>query len=217
MKWRGLPCSSESVLAYLAGTKTQTRRVVKLPKTIGDEYGEACWELAKKPSYYNGSGAIFIDLGHPIQSYPWIVECPHGVRGDGLYVREAFSSCACDACLAARPKQGPHSVLSYKADGPSPDVMKSSRYMPRWAARIFRELVEVRVERVQEITEPGIWAEGVRGDAYPNLGQPCSEDPRSARIYYMEWWDSLNAKRGHGWDTNPWVWILTTKETEQRP
>ncbi len=78
--------------------------------------------------------------------------------------------------------------------------LKPSIHMPRWASRITCEITEVRVERVQEITTEGCYAEGVsfKGDSI----QP----PRDA---FEALWNFLNAKRGYGWDFNPWVWPIS--------
>ncbi|KWI50306.1 hypothetical protein WT72_24355 [Burkholderia pseudomultivorans] len=86
-----------------------------------------------------------------------------------------------------------------------------SIHMPRWASRITLEITGVRAERLQSISEPDARAEGVtiadhhlrgyRADAYR---------PPSIRACH-ELWDSLNATRGHGWDTNPWVWVIEFK------
>lgn len=80
---------------------------------------------------------------------------------------------------------------------------KSPLFMPHWASRLTLEITEVRVERLQEITESDALAEG------------CSPLPREeenmtepATIEFEELWDFLNAKRGYGWDTNPWVWVI---------
>ena len=69
--------------------------------------------------------------------------------------------------------------------------------MPRFASRITLEVTEVRVERLQEITEADAWAEGIAA----HVVRPIHD--------YAALWDSLNAKRGFGWDTNPWVWVVS--------
>lgn len=106
------------------------------------------------------------------------------------------------------------SMLYYAADG---DVcgqipececsdggpkLHPSIFMPRWASRITLEITDVRVERVQGITEADAIAEGVEWQ---------TPGPERNRLRYRELWDSLNAKRGFGWDKNLWVWVLTFK------
>ncbi len=84
-----------------------------------------------------------------------------------------------------------------------------SIFMPKAAARIWLEVVSVRVERLQDITEEDAVKEGVK--AYgPNN---CSGT--SARIAFAELWDSLNEKRGYGWDTSPWVWVVEFRRVER--
>jgi hypothetical protein len=80
--------------------------------------------------------------------------------------------------------------------------------MPREAARIFLRVKTVRVERLQDITPKDAWDEGCRiGNSFPweehipELQQQCRD------ILFIQLWDSLNAKRGYGWDANPWVWV----------
>ncbi|MCZ2075333.1 MAG: hypothetical protein LC130_10090 [Bryobacterales bacterium] len=76
---------------------------------------------------------------------------------------------------------------------------RPSIFMPRWASRTTLEITDVRVERVQDISEEDAWAEGVR----PESG--------FAIAAYTKLWDKINAKRGYGWDLNPWVWVLEFK------
>jgi len=75
---------------------------------------------------------------------------------------------------------------------------KPSIFMPKWATRIWLEVTGVRAERVQDITATGIMEEGVKGWKAPML---------LARSRFQALWDSINAKRGFGWDTNSWVWV----------
>lgn len=76
--------------------------------------------------------------------------------------------------------------------------------MPRWASRIDLEITEVRVERLQEISEDDAWAEGVDWYSIENKIDGVGR----AQQAFKKIWDSFNLKRGYGWDTNPWVWVI---------
>jgi hypothetical protein len=80
----------------------------------------------------------------------------------------------------------------------------SSIFMPRWASRITLEVVNIRVERVQDISEEDAWNEGIGG------GQ-LSRFDIGGRVLFKSTWDFINSKRGYGWDTNPYVWIVEFK------
>lgn len=85
-----------------------------------------------------------------------------------------------------------------------------SIHMPRWASRILLEITDVRVERLQAVTEEDARAEGVVPEPYQwrPLG---SKEPMRHNDHRHEFrclWDSLNARRGFGWNVNPWVWVL---------
>ncbi len=89
---------------------------------------------------------------------------------------------------------------------------RSSIHMPRWASRITLEITKVRVERVQEISEKAAKAEGVCVvDNTPDGIYSPPNYPDIHRDIFMDLWDSLNAKRGYSWESNPWVWVLSFK------
>jgi hypothetical protein len=96
----------------------------------------------------------------------------------------------------------------YRWEGENPLRWRPSIHMPRWAARLFLRVTDVRLERVQDITEEGAIAEGVRGDEHDWADQPTPS------MCFSALWDSLNAKRGYGWDANPWVWVYKFERTE---
>ena len=191
-KTRPIIFSPEMVQAIMDGKKTVTRRVIKNPDR-----------------YENIRGCGFC--------------CPYGVPGDLLYVREThwrgYSSTLqpwgeVDAVstgyieyLEQRDKPG------WRNGGTRVWMRKCpSIHMPRWASRLTLQVKEVRVERLQEITQGDVLAEGV---GMPDDGLLTVFDPVQSVEFHKplrrEWvtlWDKINAKRGYGWDANPWVWVV---------
>ena len=90
--------------------------------------------------------------------------------------------------------------------------------MPRWASRINLLVKDIRVERVQEISEGDAESEGLCNKGGIHLvdchyqvfhpDQECDCGDESLENRFRELWDSINAKRGFGWDGNPWVWVI---------
>lgn len=83
--------------------------------------------------------------------------------------------------------------------------------MPRWASRITLEVTDVRVQRVQDISEEDARAEGMP-EPYLGDNDPPHEEMATMidrRRQFRNLWNTLNAKRGFGWDGNPWVVALT--------
>ncbi len=120
--------------------------------------------------------------------------CPYGDVGDRLWVRETW--CYYGAGDAH---------LGYKAtDEICPDAIdkwKPSIYMPRAASRIMLEVTEVRVQRLQDISEEDAIAEGIPKDDWFGL--------LTVKRDFQELWNAINEKRGYGWDSNPWVWAVS--------
>lgn len=207
MKERPILFSGAMVRAILEGRKTQTRRVVKptqsTPKVAPlrmepwiidgewqeDDNGLPCW-------------AGF----HP--DYPgeakWFT-CPYGQPGDRLWVRETWSKETIDSTER----------IVYRADianGHNFIGWRPSIHMPRAYSRITLEITDVRAERVQEISEADAKAEGALQEFRTVVmrpdGGPDYHLPLSYRAGFANLWDSINAKRGYGWDSNPWVWVI---------
>ncbi|HCC35332.1 MAG TPA: hypothetical protein DEQ02_06735 [Ruminococcaceae bacterium] len=144
--------------------------------------------------------------------------------GDILWVREPWFCKPCLPDCAGREnedecpfKRAGENCFGYKAqysDGSRGIDVKwrPSIHMPRSAARLFLQVTDVRAERVQDITPQDAFAEGCdgRGSA-PHDG--ASSDWQKEYDFSVEkfqtLWDALNAKRGFGWDTNPWVWVYS--------
>jgi hypothetical protein len=222
MKTRPIIMSADSVRAILDDRKTQTRRVVKRLLGIGSvtEFkrsttgGEYDWSFRDKRMLWN-------DLRH----HELLDHCPYGVPGDRLWVRETW-----------RPvMEAWRSYVEYKADGGVMDVdgrelftdlkrvalrfpgarksvnseaWHSSLHMPRWASRLTLELTDVKVERVQSISEGDAVAEGVNWDGLADKTGLTTGAPTEA---FAALWSSINAKRGYPWEANPWTWALTFK------
>lgn len=171
---------SEMVKAILEGRKTQVRRVIK-PQPPDDTF-ENDIPLIGYFTLSNGEqvGYGFCDVEE--KDY----KCPFGKPSDTLWVREKF--------LLHYPED--HSVLYFddmeKAGFEQSEWRwKPSIHMPRWASRINLLIKDVRVERLQDISEEDAYAEGGF-----TVGQ------------FIELWDSINAKCGYSWDENPWVWAI---------
>ena len=114
----------------------------------------------------------------------------------------------------------PTPELSYEDTDGEPTVKwKPSIHMPRWASRITLEIVDVRIERVQGITEEEARKEGIIDGGCINCGrnEPCGcPSPKpDARDGFANLWEKMYAKKGLGWSANPWVWVITFKKEER--
>uniref|UniRef100_A0A6M3L897 Morphogenetic protein n=1 Tax=viral metagenome TaxID=1070528 RepID=A0A6M3L897_9ZZZZ len=217
-KARPIIFSRDAIPAILDGRKTQTRRVIR-HAPFRDEIGCApwCWRRTKRASLRRKTEAELLRAMTPF--------CPYGAPGGGLWVRETFAVAWTEYEPCREDGQTdldvPHRV-EYRADtgdrhpGGWPDDAgddadcprwRPSIYMPRWASRISLTILDVRVQRIHDITEADILAEGC----------PRSVALADRLAWFRALWDSLNAKRGGGWSANPWVWALecrrVTKET----
>ncbi len=101
--------------------------------------------------------------------------------------------------------------MAVNKDGSCKSPWKPSIHMPRWASRITLEVTEVRVQRLNEISEEDAKAEGV----LINAGR-LPELPGEGRCAFMHLWDSINGKSGFGWDVKPWVWAISFKRLEAK-
>lgn len=93
--------------------------------------------------------------------------------------------------------------------GESPCRWRPSIHMPRWASRIALEVTNIRVERAQDISEGDVDAEGV---GVLEQVRGILRDDWKHTDSFQRLWDSVNAARGFGWDTNPWVWVVEFKK-----
>lgn len=186
MKERPILFSAPMVRALLAGTKTQTRRVVKPARdpNIG------CWMTP---------GEIALDAS-TVQE----VISPYGQPGDRLWVREAWAK--------TQPIQlpWPQTMVVYREGDNRTDYggpWKPSIHMPRAFSRITLEVTGVHVERLQDISVADAIAEGV--NIHPDHHSKPRESIYSAVEAYRDLWESINGPES--WEANPWVWVVSFK------
>lgn len=196
MKERPILFSGEMVRAILEGRKTQTRRVVKP-------------ELPNKPTEISGKSWGNVNGGF----YYCGVKCPFGRQGDRLWVRETWAGNQGDI----RYRANRDSLHNFKKWSPS-------IHMPKWACRLVLEIVSVRVERLNDITEGDAQQEGVllsvQTEAvkhfaphlppiiwrdYEDQGAYCE----TAKTSFKTLWQSINGP--DTWAANPWVWVIEFK------
>ena len=189
MKERPIIFSGPMVRAILAGTKTQTRRVADIIWDTSKHWGGYdCWTFRKR-----GKPMIGFSTRNSGQN-TLVHHCPHGAPGDRLWVRETFAmeSPTCPVYLADQ------------TDKTTVERWKPSIHMPRWASRLTLEIVSVRVERSQDISEKDAAAEGC--EPKPEKDHDIFKFTKG----YETLWKSIN---GFGsWALNPWVWVIEFKK-----
>ena len=135
--------------------------------------------------------------------------------GDRLWVRETWAEVSSGIIEYKASYQEPYTGLSDIDHVGKKIKWKSPRFMPKVAARIWLEVTNVRVERLQEISDVDRLKEGIRVMAA--TAEELLNDYKTTemgRREFRELWDSLNAKRGYGWDVNPWVWVIEFKRVD---
>ncbi|AJB32688.1 morphogenetic protein [Klebsiella pneumoniae] len=216
MTERGMIFNAEMVRAILDGRKTQTRRPVKFPvhdKNLGCEL--AGNELAGELSAGNYLNSAF------------------GKPGDRIWVRETFQGPLFDYDLMDSYSKDPTpfekpEFCVYKADGvPAPEFYdaddelhccwRPSIHMPRWASRILLEITDVRVERLNAISEEDATAEGVPPAGsllpdYPGTFLTPKGDFATAKVAFQRLWESIYGEES--WKANGWVWVISFKRIE---
>jgi len=183
------------VRAILDGRKTMTRRPVKQQPEAVSRVG--------RPFWWVGGFRLDANARNPLR-------CPYGVVGDQLWVRETWqyeregTGCPDD------------NGFLYRATDPGWDDngtglrWRSPIHMPRRASRITLEVTDVRVERVQDISDADAIAEGVNPQDWPVSNIPAAmREPHG--YAFAQLWDFINAKRGYSWESNPWVWVVCFK------
>lgn len=153
----------------------------------------------------------------PTAHYGTLCAKPPYQQGDILYVRETFIQAAAH-------------TFWYKADDNSwmPEGLhwKPSIHMPKEAARIWLKVTDVRVERLQDMTEEGVLKEGAQGVRCDHVAigeHGCTDCLNTGWIEppivdFIQIWDSTIKKSDldrYGWEANPWVWVIEFERCEK--
>lgn len=214
MKERPILFSAPMVRALLAGTKTQTRRVVKW-RGLQQGLNRGFSGLQVERSGSNWVLTSPTRTSHEYRSVP--MPRPYGEPGDRLWVRETFQPLFADGFdhYTSDWETGKGYAVRYVAtdgraewidgDDNISDRCKPAIHMPRWASRITLEITDVRVERLQDISEADAIAEGV---SMPD-GTPTPPEFWSYRQEFGCLWQSINGPGS--WDANHWVWVIEFK------
>ncbi|HHB9052676.1 TPA: hypothetical protein ACN7AU_001070 [Klebsiella pneumoniae] len=220
MKERGMIFNGEMVRAILDGRKTQTRRIMA-PQPADDI--ERC--IFPNPEAIGWKSSLRHKHGSTTAHF-----CHYGKPGDRIWVRETFQGPLFDYdlmnsyCKDPTPFEKPEFCV-YKADGvPAPEFYdaddelhccwRPSIHMPRWASRILLEITDVRVERLNAISQEDAQAEGMELTGW----RPTYSDPDSGGEVmtpydnFAELWSSIYGDES--WKANPWVWVISFKRVE---
>jgi hypothetical protein len=230
MKERPILFSAPMVRAILEGRKTQTRRVVSVqpPNEAGWKLSECASTTGDKRNIGRVQWLKIAPNGYEVlDSFGEYFSSKYGRAGDRLWVRETFNHS--DSWYEDKPslnwkncrRDGKCTYVYYNATltpaqrrerNEDPWPWTPSIFMPRWASRITLEIVSVRVERVQEISEADSISEGIQGC----IDTTGMSSLRIGAEKYRELWDSINAKRdGYAWKDNPWVWVIEFKKLSE--
>lgn len=241
MTERPILFSGLMVRAILAGRKTVTRRIVS-----GAPYGAGCAVYGPECIAGDGSAspacAMFFE-GSTVESRGLgVVRCPYGSPGDRLWVRETwrYGDWTEDGLPWIDYAADDHRALcehvtddwtdrvhaawaelsdpsNTAIDGRAADRRwRPSIFMPRWAARLVLDVVGIRIERLQEITEDDARAEGVNpSDAHIVIkdGNRQPDMERTHRGAFACLWDGINGDRA-SWESNPWVWRVEFRRVQ---
>lgn len=202
--------------------KTVTRRVCK----DGSDY------TVPDMSFYNADKRTYAVHNYADREHMEklsIVErtCPI-CPGDILYVRETWTFIPCIECchedfgictyqkhpvIYENKDSISEGCFVYRADYVNPEriIWKPSIHMPKEAARIFQKVLDVRIERLQDINEQQARKEGFIDDIEYFVGNPAKE-------YFRRFWNRKIKKKDidrYGWEANPWVWVIEFERCEK--
>lgn len=191
MKESPILFSEKMVRAILAGKKSQTRRIVNPQPHAGI-----------RESVFVKSG---IEDGHGRE-----IKSPYGYIGDILWVRESWQAQNTSGLWWHEVPRNDRPLWNWAFTNPVEPAFESmpprwipSIHMPRMACRIELEITELRIERLNNISEGDAIAEGCQ--AWIENGQATD----TAISDYAHLWNEINLERGYSWESNPFVWVVS--------
>lgn len=229
MNNRPILFSAPMVLALLDGTKTQTRRVathtvcgVRVPRFAT----EAAPELSTCPYGVPGDRLWVRETWSAQVEWPeslngprihWWHKVPAGFRGEKNALRTYYSADRGIYDVMVDDDTGcVIDLVRHRSHGEAPR-WQPSIHMPRWASRISLKITDVRVERLQDISEADARAEGCPFGHAGNQYDPPAADPWQGygRASFSLLWEKING--AGSWDANPWVWVVSFKRIDEVP
>ncbi|HDG8063665.1 TPA: hypothetical protein PCO46_004273 [Klebsiella quasipneumoniae subsp. similipneumoniae] len=245
MKERGMIFNSEMVRAILDGRKTQTRRIMKVQpesnqlglllitdSTKHSDIGKYHWAESNATGNHVRSKLFSSPFG-AVGERIWVRETWATLGNeDGCYVDWEDNLCKGDERSAARiyrasceQRPGDYGLWSIPDDAywkphtkehKFEGAWRPSIHMPRWASRILLEITDVRVERLNAISEEDARAEGIIDGGCLNCGEPepcgCANPEPDATDAFAYLWQSIYGQEN--WNANPWVWVISFKRVE---
>lgn len=226
MTERGMIFNAEMVRALLDGRKTQTRRIMKVQPESNQLGLLLITDSTKHSDIGKYHWAESNATGNHVRSKFFL--CPFGAVGDRIWVREAFFPAPLE--MQSAPPRKTMWNIAYR-DGVQMDKLAPAEYnptiynyerwtpsihMPRWASRILLEITNVRVERLNAISEEDARAEGIIDGGCLNCGEPepcgCANPEPDATDAFAYLWQSIYGQEN--WNANPWVWVISFKRVE---
>ncbi|MDA8499778.1 hypothetical protein [Citrobacter sp. Igbk 17] len=227
MTERGMIFNSEMVRAILDSRKTQTRRIM----AIQPEHSELGLRRVIDSKNGRDNGKYFWSQSDAcgLKMRSKVFGCPYGEVGDRIWVRETFQGPLFDFdqmdayCKDSTPFEKAKFCV-YKADGkPAPEFFdaddnlhccwRPSIHMPRWASRLLLEIIDIRVERLNAISQADAIAEGAP-PSHPSIDCVSQEYgfPDFSRSWFGQTWQHIYGEES--WNANPWVWVIEFERIE---
>lgn len=224
VKERPMLYSTDMVVSILEDRKKKTRRMtglemvnefpdlfdlVQVHYRFGEENPEALYATFSSDRVPDDKFDFLLAKYNYAQP---TIKCPYGKPGDLLWVRETWAM--------ETAYQGHAYWYLYKTayDSPVAWNWKPSIHMPKDAARIWLQITDIRVERVQTISTSDAISEGIKSKTEQKKSGPCTfykdycnrnDWYWSAKASFMSLWQKINGRES--WRANPWVWVISFK------